>query len=61
MSAGNDREFIDYLQAKEKVAHKLDTKVKCFKCGWEGTYKDCIFGHDDYVCPVCSVESLEEK
>jgi len=40
---------------------KLDTKVKCFKCGWEGTYKDCIFGHDDYVCPVCSVESLEEK
>ena len=39
----------------------LDTRVKCFKCGWQGTYKDCVYGHDDYVCPVCSAESLEEK
>lgn len=36
----------------------LDTKVKCEKCHWEGTYRQCNFGHDDYYCPSCLVESL---
>lgn len=38
----------------------LGTKVRCIKCGWEGTYRECGFGHDDYYCPVCLVESLEK-
>jgi len=35
-------------------------RVRCFKCGWEGTQSECGFGHDDFYCPVCCVESLKE-
>lgn len=47
---------IEAFRAGEEA---LDTKVKCSQCGWEGTYRDTSFGHDDYYCPNCRVESLE--
>ncbi len=39
----------------------LDVKVKCSQCGWEGTHAQCRFGHDDFYCPVCRVESLVSR
>ena len=42
--------------------NRLDpaVRVRCSKCGWEGKQSECGFGHDDFYCPVCCVESLEE-
>lgn len=34
--------------------------VKC-SCGWTGTLADCGFGHNDYYCPKCGSESIEER
>jgi len=36
-----------------------EQKVRCSKCGWTGTTGECGFGHDDFYCPICRVESLE--
>lgn len=47
------------LEDRGKEEKFLDTKVKCEKCGWEGTLHECAFGHDDYLCPTCQVESLQ--
>lgn len=47
-----------YLGEMGRLPEYLDTKVKCEKCHWEGTYRQCNFGHDDYYCPYCLVESL---
>lgn len=38
----------------------LNVKAKCSKCGWEGLYRDCSYGHDDFLCPKCGVQSLRE-
>ncbi len=35
-------------------------KVKCEICGWTGKQAACYFGHDDFLCPVCNVQSLRE-
>lgn len=53
-------------EAKESISKSgifppqeyLDTKVKCEKCHWEGAYRKCGFGHNDFICPNCQVESL---
>ena len=37
----------------------LDTKVRCSKCDWKGTNRECGFGHDDFYCPICLTQSLE--
>lgn len=44
----------------QEVNEYLDTKVKCEQCLWQGTYRECRFGHNDYCCPHCQVESLVE-
>jgi hypothetical protein len=32
----------------------------CKNCGWEGKESECIFGHNDFICPKCGKESLME-
>jgi len=44
----------------EPEPEKPDRPVKCTECGWEGSTKDCSFGHNDFYCPECGKESLEE-
>jgi len=39
---------------------KPDRPVKCLSCGWTGSTKDCQFGHNDFYCPECGKENLEE-
>lgn len=49
------------LEKKKELGDEyLDTKVKCEQCLWVGTYRECRFGHNDYCCPHCQVESLVE-
>lgn len=36
-------------------------ELYCPNCGWEGKREECMFGHDDFVCPNCHVQSLKEK
>jgi len=38
-----------------------EVALVCPDCGWEGQRKECFFGHDDFVCPNCQVQSLIEK
>ena len=44
----------------EPEYEKPDRPVKCLSCGWTGSTKDCQFGHNDFYCPECGKENLEE-
>lgn len=35
------------------------TERHCSKCGWTGLETDTGFGHRDFYCPICKVESLD--
>lgn len=37
-----------------------DAKVYCKVCGWTGLRKECGFGHNDFFCPECGMESIRE-
>lgn len=47
-------------EQRQLEADRRETRFKCSECGWEGTRSETSFGHDDYICPTCRVESLEE-
>ena len=35
-------------------------KRTCYGCGWEGLENETGFGHNDFYCPICLVESLKQ-
>ena len=35
-----------------------DRTRQCQKCDWKGLESETGFGHDDFYCPNCRVESL---
>ena len=39
---------------------KPDFFVWCTECDWQGSTKDCDFGHNEFCCPRCYKESLED-
>lgn len=44
----------------EPTPDYMQQKLKCRGCGWEGMRRECSFGHNDYYCPSCNKEALEE-
>ena len=42
---------------KNKYISKLNSR-KCTRCGWKGLESETGFGHNDFYCPICRVESL---
>jgi len=40
--------------------YKKANKRKCYDCGWEGLENETGFGHNDFYCPTCCQESLEQ-
>ena len=37
-----------------------DVMLECPDCGWKGKRSETTFGHDDFICPKCQVQSLKE-
>ncbi len=43
------------------MVQKTETRVICTHCRWEGDRDECRFGHNDFCCPKCGREAIQEK
>jgi len=54
------REAAIVLEVEIKETPYMTAPMFCSTCSWRGARGDCRFGHDDYLCPNCGTETLEE-
>ena len=53
---GNIYENLELLKGQD---YRPAKKRHCSKCGWEGLENETGFGHNDFYCPICLIESLD--
>jgi hypothetical protein len=55
-----EKEVAEEKDYNQKVLEGEDKIVSCYGCGWKGLESKADFGHDDFICPECGYQRLEE-
>ena len=59
-SLTSDEPNIHQMRNIKEITIKPNRIRICKNCEWQGKESECIFGHNDYVCPKCGKEALTE-